>query len=323
MESSSIDVRQRFREFAAELLRRHVGDSQVRGYCEDFLKREGALLNEGSVASIGYGAYLVFRALDGQELDQVIPPAVALDLLNLSIEVHDKIVDDEPPVGEGIWIPARMAIVASALQSLAFLAIRKLRVTSSRTKAVYFKLLGETSIGIISGGNLDLLLSEKDDATVRDSVTLAVSKSNALGTSMGRIGAMAAGAPYRVVEACAKFGGYVAVFAALVNDLNDARPGSEHKSDIRLKRKTPPVAFLLNRALGDRFAEARRLLCKEGPLDASEEAVVRQAVEESGALHFTAALADVFRYKAMGVLDSMEGQVDKGLLRRGLLKSRH
>ena len=317
---ATADVRARLRRFTEELLDRYVSDSVLRGHCRHFLRQKGAVLNEGPVVGIGYGAFLVFRAVKGTDLDRLVPPAAGLEMLNMSIELLDKVTDDEPPIGEGIWTEALVAAVASILQSLSTLAVRELQGVSQRTKMAYLRLLGRTNITILAGGNLDILLAEKDDATVRDSLTLAVSKSRALGDCMGRIGAMAAVAPRPVVEACARFGGHALTVAALVNDLHDARPGSENKSDIRLKRKTAPVTFLLTRTPPDKYREAKSFMHKDGPLTPTEEAVVRLAIEESGAVQFTATLADVFRYRARAALQRVKGEVDEDLLCRGLLK---
>ena len=240
--------------------------------------------------------------------------------MTTSIEVLDKVIDEEAPVGEGIWTPGRVAIVSGVLQSLAFLSIQADGKTKSRVRAAYLRLLGRANIEIGSGGNLDLELAEKYNPTVSDSMAIVVSKSRALGDCMGRFGAMAAEAPRVVIDACGRFGGYAAGFAALVNDLHDARPGGEQKSDIRLKRKTPPITFLMTKTPEGEFHEAKVLLQKEGPLSVSEEAIVRQAIEASDALHFTTALADTFRYKARRALEEVREGVDIELLCRGILR---
>lgn len=314
------DVRGQLKEFTRGLLSRYVTDQHVRGYCLHFLAQEGAILNEGPVVGIGHGAFLVFNATGGTDTRQFIPPTAGLELLNLGIELLDKVTDEEPPVGEGIWTVPRMAIVASVLQSLSTLAVADMPGVTRRVQAAYQRLLSRTNVTILSGGNKDILLADKKNATVNDSLKLAVYKSQALGDCMGRIGAMAAGAPAPVVEACARFGAYALVSAALVNDMHDARPGSENKSDIRLRRKTAPVTYLLTRTPRTRFTEAKRLLRGEAPLTAEQESVVRRAIEESGAVQFTATLADAFRYKARDALERVNEAVDVSLLSRGLLQ---
>jgi geranylgeranyl pyrophosphate synthase len=123
-----------------------------------------------------------------------------------------------------------------------------------------------------------------------------------------------------VLEELARLGQFAGMQGQLLDDARDASPSAPGTSDIRLRKKTLPVAFFLQRE--DRVPEhdtLRRLYTTASALDAETEMAMRRAVEASGGLEVTTVLAGWYKMRAAEVLERLHKRgCDTSLLRAHL-----
>ena len=95
-------------------------------------------------------------------------------------------------------------------------------------------------------------------------------------------------------EVClyAEFGWHYGLMVQLMNDIAAVWPGAKDKSDLRLRKKTPPIAFALNLAHGSsHYSGIVRSFYEQSGCDLPTEADVKWALWRCGAIHFAWAVA--------------------------------
>jgi len=121
-----------------------------------------------------------------------------------------------------------------------------------------------------------------------------------------QIGAATATDEPVILDAVAQFGEYIGIVAQLVNDLvgvaSDAR---RRGSDIRRRKKTLPVAFLLRCAREECLPDIVESYERSDSLDARIEQRLAEQIRDLGALHYTWVVAETHRRAALDMLNSL------------------
>src|SRR6266516_2773155 len=135
-------------------------------------------------------------------------------------------------------------------------------------------------------------------------------KTAALLACAASIGALAAGAPQRIVDGLETFGHEVGMAFQLVDDVlgvvgDPKRTGKSSSSDVRAGKRSAPVVAALTSGTpaGHRLAE----LYAQGPLENEDLVLLATSlIEQAGGLEWAAREADTRLANALRVLDELQ-----------------
>lgn len=307
------------REYSKALLGRVLPSGTLYEQCVLLLSGPGFILSEEPRCGLAGGVLLCYE-LVSRDWWRAVPAAIALDFTNCAIELFDKLLDDESlPPGEYPFTSPQYLNIASCLQSLAHHAIDDLegqgfpRGTILRGHRTIADIVVETS-----DAQARDLLAEGSWLTFEQALALATGKGAPLAGGIGGLGASLSSDDAELVETCVTYFREVGTYSQLVNDLNDAMPGAIHKSDVRKRKSTLPLVYFLGLASDD-HREARGILRGETPISPEQEALIRRALENSGALDFAATVAEIVRLRARNALLPLESKYDTTPLLRAFL----
>ena len=232
--------------------------------------------------------------------------AVAIELIHDFSLIHDDIIDDDAErrhrptvwakygVGTGV-------ITGDALHALAYEALLcdptpcRVRAAHELTKAVS---------AMIAGQSMDMAFEHRSAITVEQCLAMEKGKTGALLSFASSVGAILADAPEAVIAGLAEFGMHLGVAFQAVDDLlgiwgDPAKTGKPVSSDLRERKQSVPVVFVLNQNSSG-AAELAQIYARQ-PADAdaanvvplSDEAVqrVRTLIEQGGGREGTQVLA--------------------------------
>jgi geranylgeranyl pyrophosphate synthase len=163
----------------------------------------------------------VAEALGGS-LEQALPHALAVELVQAASLVHDDFVDGDTmrrgrPATWTLLSPRRAVLVADAIFAA---AIETMAQAGSREGATLARCIADMAQGALQESLIDV----KDAQTYRRIIHL---KTGSLFAAAGRLGALAAGADERALQAATDFGARAGALYQIADDLADgARLGS-------------------------------------------------------------------------------------------------
>ena len=269
------------------------------------------VLSDNSRSLVAIGIMLAYKAVSGQPWEKVVPAAAALDLVYSSGELIDKVIDEEAPSVSDLG-DHHIANVAWCLQFMAGQALTDLRRRGFSEQAV--GVAQDELVAIVaesaSSQYRDLEYETDPAITLEQSLGMTRLKGGPLVSGIGRLGARLACSDEQEVQSFVAFGWHTGTYAQLLNDMTDAGPGGEYKTDIRRRKKTLPVVYLLRQPDHSDFQEEKGILSGAGAMTAEQEAEVRCAVEAAGGLEFTAVMAESFRTRALAALDAVGERFD-------------
>lgn len=307
-------LRESVQQYTSELLKRSIGDNEFRTELERVLSSPGFVLSAAPRSLLAVGVQLCYKLVGGEAVSRVVPAAAAIDLVFSSIEFIDKALDDEDITGHSSerWDANRGLNAASCLQALAFQALDDLLDQGFSDKQVraaqqdLASIISETA----AGQYFDLLYESVQCPTFEESLRMTELKAGPLVSSVGTLGARLGSSDRHVADALATFGRNTGTFAQIVNDLTDSTSREMHKSDIRRRKKTLPIVYLLTR--GDEFVFGPQQACLRGErfITSDQEAKIKAAIISSGAVEFATAIAEAYRLKAFRALGSLQDWFD-------------
>ena len=163
---------------------------------------------------------------------------------------------------------------------------------------------------ITEANHLDLRAEGADNPSLELADQITTAKSAPIDQLIGPIVTGLATDDAEMVQTFTDFGAAVGAYAALNNDLNDALPESSHKSDVRRRKKTFPIVFLMTQTPEGSYEEEKVWLRSTHPMLPEQEAQIRHALVESGAVDYTSVLAEAYRHKARNLLRPLEEKMD-------------
>ncbi len=240
-----------------------------------------------------------FRAAGGTG-DAGVLAAGAMEVLTTAAHVLDRVAD-----GDRRSTPADLQ-VAPALIFLAGRLLEEARTASGAGAVrIDWSPVFRCLIAACGGQQMDMDLQVRIDAGLDQAKLMTECKSGAFGEAMALAGAIAARGDPALRDELGPLGRLIGTCNQLIDDASDASTGALESSDIRLRKKTLPIAFFL-RLRGDSPDRDRlrdRLI--EGGLSREEEIVVRESIEASGSTQFALALANWYRMQAERILDRL------------------
>ncbi|MBI4338438.1 MAG: polyprenyl synthetase family protein [Chloroflexi bacterium] len=312
------DLRGQVRDYTDRLVAQECGIAPFAQYLRSLLGLPGLLLSEHGGSGLVPATLLTFNALaPGRDPADAVPGAAAGELFYTAFQVLDKVIDDEVPQGAVDWDPLSAANAVAALQSISYVAALDVgkRGFPPEKVARCIRALSTAYNRVAETQHLDRLSEAMPDPTLDLALQITVGKSAPIDQAIGQIGAGLATDDPEVVRGLTEFAADIGIHWALVNDLNDVLPGNIHKSDVRRRKKSLPIVFFLTQTPQGKYEAEKRCLRATHPIAPEEEAEIRTALVESGAVDYTAVLAESYRIKAGKALDRFGRRFDLSRLR--------
>jgi geranylgeranyl diphosphate synthase, type I len=298
---------------ALELAVDRLTDPQLRliaryqmGWCD----AEGNPTEGGGKAIRPALAVLSAEAVLGTS-DTGIPGAVAVELVHNFSLLHDDVMDRDlerrhRPTGWAVFGEGQAILAGSAMLTLAVDVLAEWGLAGRRSLPC---LLAATQL-LISGQSQDLLLEGRDGVELHEVLEMEAGKTAALLSCASSIGALAAGAPERIVAGLAAFGHDLGVAFQLVDDIlgvvgDPARTGKSSSSDVRAGKRSAPIVAAL---AGDSAAAAQlaELFAAGPPGTEDDVALATRLIADAGGLDWAAQEADARLAAALAQLDRLE-----------------
>jgi geranylgeranyl diphosphate synthase type I len=203
----------------------------------------------------------------GEDVQVALPAAAAIEILHNFSLVHDDIEDDSPtrrgrPAVWALWGVPQAINVGDALFALAHRTLGQL----SEQDVPADRVLGathafhDTCVALTEGQYLDMSFEARLDVTVDEYVEMIRGKTAALMGLSTQLGALLAGAPADRIGHFHRFGRMLGIAFQIEDDIlgiwgDEALMGKSAASDILEKKKTLPVVYALQSAVGERLRE--------------------------------------------------------------------
>ncbi|MBC8459439.1 MAG: polyprenyl synthetase family protein [Deltaproteobacteria bacterium] len=254
------------------------------------LARRGSLANRPFTTKLGY------ELAGGENSDDIIPLAAAMEIANCSITyIEDRIIDDDEFIGRKKALHkvhgVGLALLASnGLKSIARSIIFEYeekckRATFKKMINLFEDIFREVDLGQF----LDITYGEKATATYEDARIINEMRTGEFIKKCAQMGAIYADADAETFAIISKA---FRIYGTAVQDKNDyndvmgvdGAPGS-YGQDIRLYKKTKPIVKALELANEEQKEVLKRIFGKK---DASEDEVrkVSDIIHECGAMEF-------------------------------------
>ena len=282
-----------------------VTDPEFRALLGRLLAGPGRVLDPGGAGK--WSAYVTGTAHTlGGEPAAASVAAAAIACIIAAADVVDDLVDDE--WHDAAVTAARATNAAVALGALAHCCAAALSPLIGVTRAMAVgDLLARGYLRAAEGEDADLLLEGAPATSEEEAHAMTCRKAGALGALACRVGALVATADPAIGAAVGAFGTHAGITAQILNDLAGAAPGTRGRgSDLRLRKKTLPVAFALRCAREEGIAP---LLAWYGDgSDAREagrgqdEEEIASLIADLGGLEYAGVVADAHRREARAAL---------------------
>ncbi len=239
-----------------------------------------------------------------------IPGAVAVELVHNFSLLHDDVMDRDltrrhRPTG---WVAFGEGDAILAGNAMLTLAVQVLIDTGIEGRRSLPHLMNATQL-LISGQSRDLYLEGRDAVLVQDVLAMEAGKTAALLACASSIGALAAGAPDRIVTGLEEFGHEVGMAFQLIDDVlgvvgDPERTGKSSSSDVRAGKRSAPIvaAMTSDSPAGRRLTE---IFASGAPEDEATVALATSLIDEAGGLDWATREADTRLRRALGRLGEL------------------
>jgi octaprenyl-diphosphate synthase len=252
---------------------------------------------------------LLFAQALGFEGPERFELAAVVEFIHTATLLHDDVVDESAlrrgrATANAMFGNAASVLVGDFLYSRAF----QMMVTINRMRVL--EVLADATNVIAEGEVLQLLNMHDPDISVEDYLRVIRFKTAKLFEASARLGAVLAGAPPELEEACAGYGRSLGTAFQLVDDLLDYEGHAEEMGknvgdDLREGKPTLPLLLAMERATGPE-RELIRHAVQHGEMQKLPE--ILSIVRRTGALQATRdaakAEADLARSRLLGLAPS-------------------
>ena len=245
------------------------------------------------------------RAL-GCQTDEAPLLAAVIEFIHTATLLHDDVVDHADR-RRGLKTANAVWGNSGAVLSGDFLYSRSFQMMVDANRMGVMRLMADTTNAIAEGEVLQLLNAGDPDVTEARYLRVIELKTARLFDAAAQLGALAAGADAKVQKAMGIFGHELGMAFQIVDDLLDyradtAESGKNLGTDLAEGKPTLPLIH----AMKNGTPEARALIqaaLKEGRVEQLEK--VLAAVEQTGGLAYSAALAAAHGKAAISALDDL------------------
>jgi len=153
------------------------------------------------------------------------------------------------------------------------------------------------------GQDLDVLQETNASGDAELAYAITQRKSGALVAAACQIGAALATDDAAILALIGTFSFHVGITAQLLNDIAGVDPNIQDRgSDLRLRKKTLPVAYALRCAAEEGLSELLTWGTSTTPLTPADEQQIATTICDLAALHYTWIIADAHRREALSAL---------------------
>ncbi|MCI0438960.1 MAG: polyprenyl synthetase family protein [Chloroflexi bacterium] len=258
------------------------------------------VLPEGKPGLCAAMTYLSYSSVAGKDSDEAEPAVAAMEMLLAAYDLVDDIEDDEVPIpcdrrSLGLELEA-----LSGLLMLCHAAIDRLMekgVPAARALRAS-RILNSLGVDAIRGQRMDMEMESEQRVSVERAVTASQLKSASLVRCAAELGAAVGTDDGDKIRLYGKFGWHFGLMTQLTNDVYAVWPKGPCKSDLRLHKKTLPVAFALSIPPGSSpHAEVVQRFYSEAETGVSAEDV-KLALWRCGAIHYAWMIAAAEKARA-------------------------
>jgi octaprenyl-diphosphate synthase len=229
--------------------------------------------------------------------------AAVIEFIHTATLLHDDVVDGSDlrrgmQTANALWANEASVLTGDFLYSRAF----QMMVEAGQMRVM--RVLADTTNAIAEGEVLQLMNCHDPDITEERYLQVIERKTARLFEAAARLGAILAGSPPTTEEALARYGLHLGNAFQLIDDALDYSSSSETLGknigdDLAEGKPTLPLIHAMRRGSAEQ-AQLIRAAIQQGGLDCIED--VRQAIESTGAITYTAALARQEADKALAAI---------------------
>jgi geranylgeranyl diphosphate synthase, type I len=265
--------------------------------------RRGLAMDENSFINWPLLPFLTCEAVGGR-IEIALPVAAALQLLMAAGDVFDDIEDaDSPGSIAGRYGTSLACNAATTLLILAERAISRLkdRGVNDRTITAITETVNTSYINACAGQHLDLLHQSDLNISEERYLQIACMKSASQIQCACRVGAMAAGAEQKLLDAFSLFGQNLGVAAQIANDIL----GITQEKDIRKRKITLPVIYAREQTQGPDHQLIEQIYGGPSGMN-SNIAPVKNVFFRTGAVFYCVVKMDLYKQMASAALRQAE-----------------
>jgi len=264
------------------------------------LESDVALVNQVGDYIVGSGGkrlrpllvVLAARAAGAKDTAHV-PAAALIEFIHTATLLHDDVVDDSArrrgreTANEAFGNPASV-LVGDFLYSRAF------QMMSALDSAAVIRVMADATNTIAAGEVMQLMNSGDPDTTEVRYMEVIYRKTARLFEAGAQIAAIVAGAPADIESALARYGKHLGIAFQLVDDALDYRGDAESLGknvgdDLAEGKPTLPLIHALQHGDAGAAALIRQAIERGGT---EEQGPIRELIERTGGLDYTARLAE-------------------------------
>ena len=244
------------------------------------------------------------------------PAAAALELIHNFSLVHDDIQDQgaerrHQPTVWAVWGAARALVAGDAMQSLGDLTtLRAADNVPPNTTVQVSGLLTQAYLEMIEGQCRDLQFERRATIGVDEYLDMIALKTGALIRNSLVIGATIAPGDAGSIDGVARFGRAIGRLFQIRDDYlgiwgDEAVTGKSTDSDIVQRKKSYPIVYAFQHAVGIRWDELLRLYAQESMAEPDVDRVM-EILEDIGAARQTDALTEMTAQEGRSALAMLE-----------------
>jgi len=257
---------------------------------------------------------LVYEAITG-DYKRSLPVAASIEIIHNFSLLHDDIEDNDierrgRPTAWTIWGKPAVINAGDHLYSLAYKALYQLdpaRIPVERIFSVY-RIVNDACLKLTEGQDLDLQFESLQEVSTEMYLDMVYKKTGTLIEAAILAGAELATSDAEIIQNYYDFAHNIGLAFQIRDDVlgiwgDTGTTGKSVVNDLRRKKKTLPVIYMLDQSTGERRERLRRYYATPEPLSDSELEYVRECLELVDAQHYAQGVADSYRQQSFAVLD--------------------
>ena len=273
------------------------------------LSQPGRILADRQTAKWPRFVIETCQAFDGDR-QAAVQAAALVEFMLAATDVVDDLVDEEwdSEFPNSRALNATLAFGALAQRGATELAAR----LGADRAGLIARLVADGVMRACGGEDLDLLYETTIDVDEAQAFEMTRRKAGSLVAMACQVGAATATDDTTILSAIAEFGEHVGVVAQLMNDLvGVTSDASRRGSDLRRRKKTLPMAYLLRCAREEGLTDILEIYQRNDSLDARAEQLLAERIRDLGGLHYTWVIAETHRRAALDVVTALVQQTGR------------
>lgn len=260
---------------------------------------------------------LVYEAMSGQ-VKPALPTAAFLEMIHNFSLLHDDIEDNDRerrgrPTAWVIWGQPRTINVGDSLFSLAFRALHRLDEANlpPETVLTVLRMMSDVCVTLTEGQELDMAFERRLDITPEMYLDMIYRKTGALIETAVLSGIKLAAADERLTQHYQTFASNIGLAFQIQDDIlgiwgDAAQTGKSADNDLRNKKKTLPIIYMLTQAGGNQAEKLRQCYATTEPLSEPDIAFVRDCLQSVKAYEYSKNVAAQYHEQALAALETID-----------------